>query len=199
MNRQAGSVKSTSKTLGLSERLNFNYRTDNFDISLSGYVRYSNSKSSVQPEDEMNVFDFSYGPSANYTFPWYNIKLSTNLSMSSRRGYSDPNANTDELLWNAQLSASFLSRNALTFSVQLYDILQQQSNISRVVDALSRRDTETNAIYSYVMFNVSYKFNKTGGEQKSKNGRGEGMRGYGMPGGMPGEMPGGMRPGGMRF
>ena len=115
--------------------------------------------------------------------------------MSSRRGYSDPNANTDELLWNAQLSASFLSRNALTFSVQLYDILQQQSNISRVVDALSRRDTETNAIYSYVMFNVSYKFNKTGGEQKSKNGRGEGMRGYGMPG----EMPGGMRPGGMRF
>ncbi|MBO7290905.1 MAG: TonB-dependent receptor [Bacteroidaceae bacterium] len=189
------SVKSKSKTLNLSERLNLNYRTDNFDISLSGYVRYSNSKSSVQPEDEMNVFDFSYGPSANYTFPWYNIKLSTNLSMSSRRGYSDPNANTDELLWNAQLSASFLSRNALTFSVQLYDILQQQSNISRVVDALSRRDTETNAIYSYVMFNVSYKFNKTGGEQKSKNGRGEGMRGYGMPG----EMPGGMRPGGMRF
>lgn len=189
------SVKSKSKTLNLSERLNLNYRTDNFDISLNGYVRYSNSKSSVQPEDEMNVFDFSYGPSANYTFPWYNIKLSTNLSMSSRRGYSDPNANTDELLWNAQLSASFLSRNALTFSIQLYDILQQQSNISRVVDALSRRDTETNAIYSYVMFNVSYKFNKTGGEQKSKNGRGEGMRGYGMPG----EMPGGMRPGGMRF
>ena len=194
MNRQAGSVKSTSKTLGLSERLNFNYRTDNFDISLSGYVRYSNSKSSVQPEDAMNVFDFSYGPSANYTFPWYNIKLSTNLSMSSRRGYSDPNANTDELLWNAQLSASFLARNALTFSIQLYDILHQQSNISRVVDALSRRDTETNAIYSYVMFNLSYKFNKIGGDQENKNNKREGMRGYGMPG----EMPMGMPPAGMR-
>ena len=198
LNRQSNSVKSKSTTLGLSERLNFNYRDDNFDISLSGYVRYSNSKSSVQPEDEMNVFDFSYGPSANYTFPWYNIKLSTNLSMSSRRGYSDPSANTDELLWNVQLSASCLERNALTFSVQLYDILHQQSNISRVVDALSRRDTESNAIYSYVMFNVSYKFNKTGADQKSKNGRGEGMRGYGMPGEMPAGMPrgGGMRPGG---
>ena len=196
MNRQSNSVKSKSKTLGLSERLNFNYRADNFDVSLNGYVRYSNSKSSVQPEDEMNVFDFSYGPSVNYTFPWYNIRLSTNLSMSSRRGYSDPDANTDELLWNAQLSASFLARNALTFSVQLYDILQQQSNISRVVDALSRRDTETNAIYSYVMFNMSYKLNKTGGEQNNRNRRGEGMRGYGMPGGMRTiVMPGG----GMRF
>ncbi len=196
MNRQSSSVKSVAKTLGLSERLSFNYRTDNFDVSLNGFVRYSNSKSSVQPEDVMNVFDFSYGPSANYTFPWYNIRLSTNISMSSRRGYSDPKANTDELLWNAQLSASFLEKNALTFSIQVYDILQQQSNISRMVDALSRRDTETNAIYSYVMFNLSYKFNKFGNEPDGKSGRGNGMRGYGMPGG--GMPPGNMR-GGMRF
>jgi len=191
MNRQSNSVKSKAKTLNLSERLAFNYRADNFDVSLNGYVRYSNSKSSVQPDDDMNVFDFSYGPSANYTFPWYNIKLSTNLSMSSRRGYSNPDANTDELLWNAQLSASFLARNALTFSVQVYDILQQQSNISRTVTALSRSDSETNAIYNYIMFNVSYKFNNTGGKSDKKGGRGEGMRGFGMPGGMsPGGFPG---------
>ena len=190
MNRQSNSVKSKSKTLNLSERLNFNYRADNFDISMSGYVRYSNSKSSVQPEDEMNVFDFSYGPSMNYTFPWYNIRVSTNLSMSSRRGYSDPDANTDELLWNAQISASFLARNALTFSVQFYDILQQQSNISRMVDALSRRDSESNAIYNYIMFNMSYKFNKFGNDNKKER---EGMRGYGMP---PAGM---MRGGGMHF
>jgi hypothetical protein len=183
MSRQSNSVKSKSKTLNLSERLNFNYRADNFDVSLSGYIRYSNSKSSVQPEDGMNVFDFSYGPSVNYTLPWYNIKLSSNISMSSRRGYSDPDANTDELIWNAQVSASFLPKNALTVYVQVYDILHQQSNISRMVDALSRRDSETNAIYNYVMFNVSYKFNNTGGGGKDNKGRGEGMRGYGFPGG----------------
>ena len=194
MNRQSNSVKSKSNTLGASERLSFNYRADNFDVSLNGFVRYSNSKSSVQPDAEMNVFDFSYGPSMNYTFPWYNIKFSTNLSMSSRRGYSDPDANTDELLWNAQLSASFLARNALTFSVQVYDILQQQSNISRAVTALSRRDSETNAIYNYIMFNVSYKFNNTGNKSDKDDNRREGMRGFGMPGGMPPMvMPGGGR------
>ena len=178
-----GSVKSIAKTVNVSERLTANYRADNWDISLNGFVRYSHSKSTAQPEDKMNVFNFSYGPSVNYTLPWYNIKISTNLSMSSRRGYSDPNANTDELLWNAQLSASFLPKNALTVSLQLFDILQQQSNISRVVEALYRMDSESNAIYSYGMLNLSYKFNNTGGNDK----KGKGAREYGMP-------PAGMTP-----
>ena len=191
--------KSIAKTVNVSERLTANYRADNFDVSLSGFVRYSHSKSTAQPEDKMNVFNFSYGPSVNYTLPWYNMKISTNLSMSSRRGYSDPNANTDELLWNAQLSASFLPKNALTVSLQLFDILQQQSNISRVVEALYRRDSESNAIYSYGMLNLSYKFNETGGNDK----KGKGAREYGMPGGMmppPGMTPpaGMAPPAGMR-
>ena len=104
--------------------------------------------------------------------------------MSSRRGYSDPNANTDELLWNAQVSASFLPKNALTVSLQLFDILQQQSNISRIVEALYRRDSETNAIYSYGLLNLSYKFNNTGSDNGKK---GKGAREYGMP-------PAGMMP-----
>ena len=196
-----GSVKSIAKTVGVSERLAANYRAENWDISLNGFFRYSHSKSTAQPEDKMNVFNFSYGPSVNYTLPWYNIKISTNLSMSSRRGYSDPNANTDELLWNAQVSASFLPKNALTVSLQLFDILQQQSNISRVVDALYRRDSENNAIYSYCMLNLSYKFNDTKANDKKK---GRAAREYGMPpAGMtppPGMTPpaGMMPPGGQR-
>ena len=95
-------------------------------------------------------------------------------------------------------TASFLKQNALTASVQFHDILHHQSNISRVVDALSRSDSEVNAIYSYVMFNLSYKFNNTGGKNKDKERKGNGMRGYGMPGnfppppaGAPAGMPGG--------
>jgi hypothetical protein len=181
MQNVQGSVKSIAKTVNVSERLTANYRSDNFDVSLSGFLRYSHSKSTAQPEDKMNVFNFSYGPSVNYNLPWWNMKISTNISMSSRRGYSDPKANTDELIWNAQLSASFLSKNALTVSLQLFDILQQQSNISRVVEALYRRDSESNAIYSYGMLNLAYKFNNTGGDSK----KGKGAREYGMPQGFP--------------
>jgi hypothetical protein len=180
--------------MSVNERLNANYRSDNFDVSISGFFGYSHSKASAQPEDKLDVFNFSYGPSVNYTLPWYNIQISTNISMSSRRGYSDPNANTDELLWNAQVSASPLSNKALSVSFQVFDILHEQSNISRTIDALSRRDSESNAIYSYCMFNLSYKFNNTAGNSRNSE-RGEGLRGYGMP--PAGVVPGGMAPGGM--
>ena len=55
--------------------------------------------------------------------------------MTSRRGYSDASMNTNELLWNAQIAQSFLKNRAATISVQFYDILQQQSNISRTLSA----------------------------------------------------------------
>ena len=90
--------------------------------------------------------------------------------------------NTNELIWNAQISQSFLKGNALTISLQLYDILHEQSTFSRAITANSRNDTEYNAITSYGMLHVIYRLNLFGG---FKN-RG----GFGGPGG-----PGGPRGG----
>ena len=46
-------------------------------------------------------------------------------------------------------------------------------------------DTETNAIYSYVMFKVAYKLNLLGGKSAHGDRRGPaGGRHYGPPGGM---------------
>ena len=135
----------------------------------------------------MDTWNFSYGPSTTVRLPWQNVQFSTNLSMSSRRGYSDPQFNTNELLWNAQVSMSFLKKNALTISFRMYDILHEQSNVSRSISAISRSDSEDNSIYSYCMFHLIYKFDQMGGS-KSESGRG--AFGYG------GERPSGPPPGG---
>ena len=128
------------------------------------------------------------------TAPW-GTQLSTGMNMNSRRGYNDASMNTNELIWNAQISQSFLKSKALTLSFQMYDILHRQSNFSRAISAMSRTDTEYNAITSYAMLHVIYRLNLFGG----KAGR-EGMRGPGGPGGpgfggRPGGFGGG-RPGG---
>ena len=115
------------------------------------------------------------------TAPW-GTALTTNLNMQSRRGYADNSMNTNELIWNAQVSQSFLKGNALTISLQLYDILHEQSTFSRAITALSRTDTEYNAITSYGMVHVIYRLNLFGG-------RGA----FGGPGGPGG--PGGQRGG----
>ena len=134
----------------------------------------------------MDTWTYSYGGSVMLTAPW-GTQLSTGLNMNSRRGYNDASMNTNELIWNAQLSQSFLRGNALTVSLQFYDILHQQSNFSRALTAMQRSDTEYNAITSYAMLHVIYKLNIFGGMSSM---RGPGGRG-GFGGGRGGRGGGG--------
>jgi hypothetical protein len=101
--------------------------------------------------------------------------------MFSKRGYTDESLNTNELLWNAQLSHSFLRGKVLTVMLQWYDILHEQTNFSRTVNANGWRDTEVNAITSYAMLHVSYRLNLFGGRNggDGPGGRGEGRGRWG--------------------
>ena len=173
------SMKNVTNNLSLMEALRFNYRSDWYDFSLNGTIRYSDVKNKLQESNNMNTYDFSYGGEATVRFPW-NMELSTNISNSSRRGYSSASMNTDELIWNAQLSQSFLKGNAATITFQVFDILRNQSNVSRNITAFMRRDSETNAINSYCMLHFIYRLNLFGGKQA---GRDEGGFGSFGPGG----------------
>lgn len=114
--------------------------------------------------------------------------------MNSRRGYDDESMNTNELIWNGQISHSLLRGKPLTLSVQFYDILGQQSNFSTTISQMARTDNEYNAVTSYIMFRASYRLNFFG-TRASRRGM---MGGMGMPmGGMPmGGGRGGNRGGG---
>ena len=84
--------------------------------------------------------------------------------------------NTNELIWNAQVSYRFLSKKQATVSLQAYDLLHKRSNISRTISAFSRQDRETNSIYSYVMAHFIYRFNLFGDRNSRQNLRE--MRGF---------------------
>ena len=73
--------------------------------------------------------------------------------------------NTNELVWNLQLSQGFLRGKPLTVMLQFYDLLHQQSTLSRALTAMSRTDTEYNSINSYAMLHVIYRLNIIGGKQ----------------------------------
>ncbi len=198
MNRNSSSERNTTESLNLNERLKFGFRNDVFDIDLNGSINYSHSKNRLQPDANLDTYYFTYGPSGSVNIPWQNLQISTDFSVSSRRGFSDPTFNTDELLWNAQISLSFLERNALTVSFQLYDILQEQNNISRTINAYMRRDSQSNAINSYCLLHVIYKFNQMGDKETRERMRGmRGMYNSEMPGGPGGGFGG--RAGGGRF
>ena len=171
--------KNTTKRLSLGERLRGTYRNDWWEVSLNGSLDYTHSRNSYQTSNNMDTYQFAYGASTNIRLPW-NMTLSTDISQNSRRGYTDASMNRDELIWNAQIAQDFLKGNAATISVQFYDILKNQSNISRTISAAMRQDTEYNAIYSYCMVHFIYRLNLFGGKQGQG---GAGFQGGHGPGG----------------
>ena len=150
------------RQLTAGERLSVNYRSDLFDVTAFGNLNYNHTRSELVPTNNRDTYDFSYGLSTNWNFADLGLGFSTDISMSSRRGYSAASMNTNELIWNAQLSYRFLEGRKATISLQAFDLLHRRSNISRMISATSRSDTETNAINSYLMLHFIYRLNLFG-------------------------------------
>ncbi|MBO7596949.1 MAG: TonB-dependent receptor [Bacteroidales bacterium] len=192
--------KSTTQSNTIMERLQGSWRKGWFEIALDGSINYTHSRNELQKQSNLDTKMFSYGGSFNVYFP-FGMSVTTDLHNQSRRGYNDNSMNTDELVWNAQVSQSFLKGKALTVSVQFYDILQQLSTYSRSVTAMQRSDTQYNTINSYVMLHIIYRLNLFGGKDaRNQGGPGGFGPGGGYPGGGfgPGGRPGGGYPGGGR-
>ena len=170
-------TKTKTNTIGVSENLGFDFRKDWFEMGINGSMNYNNSRNSVLTTGNQETWTFSYGADMNLIFN-NGLTFSTDISQSSRRGFSSASMNTNELLWNAQIGKSFLKGNALTVTLQWNDILKKRSNISRQIDAYQQNDSRYNAIYSYGMLHVIYKLNVFGGGG-GRGGFGGGMGGFG--------------------
>ncbi len=189
------STKTTTRSSSLGERIETSYRNGWLELAADGSLNYTHSRNDILNNNNLDTWQFAYGSSINITLPW-GTSLATDLHNNSRRGYSDNAMNTNELVWNAQLSQGFLRGSALTVSLQLYDILHNQSNFSRTISAIQRSDTQYNSINSYAMLHVIYRLNIFGGKDARMNGNGpDGGPGRGgRHGGMPRGGMGGGRP-----
>jgi hypothetical protein len=132
---------STQNEVGLNVRGSFNHVTSN-----------------REDFQRINAGDFSYGASALLQLPW-KLQLSTTLVNYSHRGYSDPDMNTDELIWGARMSRSLL-KGKLTLSLEGFDLLGQLSNRRYDINEQGRTETYTNVISQYVMVRATYNFTK---------------------------------------
>lgn len=169
LNRTAIPDRNVTHTYNLSPSVSLSFRNKWLNFSVNGNTTYARTENRLQASRNLSTWNFSYGANARITFPW-GTNLSTDAHMYSKRGYSDQTLNTNELIWNAQLSHSFLRGKKLTVMLQWYDILREQTNFTRTVNANGWTDREVNAITTYAMVHVSYRLNFFGG---SGNNRGE--------------------------
>lgn len=192
--------KNTTTDLMIGERLGGAFRNDWLWIELNGSFNYTFEKDKLNPQNNQEPYTFSYGGNFQVYTPW-NMTITSNLTNMSRRGYRDASMNRNELIWNASISQSFFKGSAI-LSFEMYDILKEQSNITRRLTSTGRSVTTYNSINSYFMLRFTYRLNIFGDKASRRNARGgfggPGMGGPGMgmpPGGMGGGMGGGMRGG----
>ena len=194
MDRNGLLKKSTTRSTSIGESLRLNYRTDLIEVGVNGGMNYQHARNEMQKNGNRDTWSFNYGGNVVINTPW-NLQFSSDISQQSRRGYDDASMNTNELIWNAQISQNFLKQKNATVSVQWYDILKQRSSISRSYSATNRSDTWTNAIHSYVMVHFIYRFSLYGNKEARSNASGWG-EGRGGRGGWGGEGRGGWGGGG---
>ena len=144
----------------LNNELGLNFRpSDKMEFGAKGNFHYQHSGSDRTDFTTINVYDYDYGITAQVELPW-KIQLSTDVTMYSRRGYTDESMNTDEFVWNARLTKKFMNGNLL-IHFDAFDLLGKLSNVRRSINAQGKSETFYNVIPSYGLMHIAYRFNKT--------------------------------------
>ena len=166
--QQADAAKNTTRTTNFNERISVGYRNDWLEVTLDGRLNYQHSRNELQPSADLDTWQFNYGGQFLIKLP-YDFEISSELHERSRRGYNDSSMNTNELIWNGQISKPFLKSKSLIVALNFYDLLGQQSNYERWVNASGRSDTRFNSVNSYAMLHVRYRLNMFGGKVDTEN------------------------------
>jgi hypothetical protein len=151
--------KSIVRTLSLDERLKLDWKLiDGLNLAAISSGKWRHSTSPEMSFNRINAVDFDYGITVNATrLPW-DMSFTTDLTMHSRRGYSDSRLNDNHLVWNARLAKSLLNGD-LTIAVDGYDILGQLSNVAYDINSQGRTETRYNTLPRYAMLHAIYRLN----------------------------------------
>ena len=190
-------VENITRSGNFEQRARFTFRQNwesgwQVEANANGRFSYNLNRSNNATASNLDHYDFRYGGSFNLTLPW-GMTISSDIEQQSRRGYSDAAMNTNHLLWNASISQRFLPYKQLTISLRAVDILDERDDVNRNVSAVSRTDTKSEMVRSYVLLSANWRFGRFGGRGMMGGGRG---RGEGGPRGGGGGFGGGRGGGG---
>jgi len=151
-------VRSSVGVVNLAGGLKLDYKFgEKARLGASGYIDWYDTHSSREDFTSVSPYSFSYGLEGRVNLPW-EMELSSDLKMYSRRGYNDRSANTDDLVWNARLSKR-IPKLSLTLAVDGFDLLHQLSNRTVALNSQGRVETWRNTLPSYFFFHIVYKLN----------------------------------------
>ena len=193
-------ILNSTRTLSVMERLNLNYRSDNFEVRLNGGTRFSKPWYSVKNENANDdiTWNNSVGGSINWTIGYTGLTFTTDANYNWYNGYKTEQPS--RLIWNAGLQMPIIY-NSATIALNAYDMLGQRQNLSRNETGNYLSESRSLSIGRYIILSFTWRFGTFGGRNGRMGGFGGGRGGFGggrggRGGGFGGGMGGGMMGGG---
>ena len=149
----AASPRSSVRSTTANETLTLDYSLGKYAFGAKLRCAYLHAESPRTDFQTINTADVDYGVNATVELP-LRLKLSTDLTLYSRYGYSDRSMNTNNLVWNARLERTF---GKFTIIADGFDLLGKLSNVRKVINAQGRTETWYNTVPRYAMMHIMYK------------------------------------------
>lgn len=155
----------TSAAYSVTPGINLTYEIkDKMTIKPSYSLSYNQTdyKNYVldQSHTTSNVFSLQ---SINYFGKNQDFTIENNFTYTTNTNIA-PGFKKDFYFWNASLGYTFLKKQ-MTAKVMVYDVLNQNQSVKRVITDTYIEDREDLILKRYVMFTLSYKFNKFGSKK----------------------------------
>ncbi|MDR0681292.1 MAG: outer membrane beta-barrel protein [Dysgonamonadaceae bacterium] len=157
-NSLVNEMKNTMRNFTVMDNMNINYRSNLFDIGINFSVNHSDITYTIHPEKNQNTFNLGIGGYTTWYLP-YNLVIESDVNWTQRQGYYE-GFNIPETIWNVAITKQLFNKKFGTGSLklQIYDILQDRSNISASSTTNGFQTSEVNGIPSYFMCSFIYKF-----------------------------------------
>lgn len=152
-------ILSRSKVYDLqfSDLFRFEYRLGKHQLGLNIEGKHDRFTSNRSDFMKQNTWTIKSGVNAVIEV-LTNLQLATDLTVYTRRGYTDEVLNANNFVWNARMTYRFM-KGKLLLMLDGYDILHDLSNVSYTMNAQGRTETYRTVLPRYFMLHFQWRFN----------------------------------------
>ena len=160
--------KNTGKNFIIGQRFSMDYKLKKWlESNIAVNFTFNDTKNAT--DDRLNATTRAWTLSHNSRiFLPKGIVFTYDMDKTINSGYGE-GVNTNPFIINAALEKQFFKSKKLSLKLNAFDILDENTSITRTVSAFAITDTRTNRLGRYFMLSAIFRLNKFSGKAPQQN------------------------------